>query len=80
MKREKAELYLRQLHDQQEIEKGVELRKLEMRQLLERQKLKGEIEIAKLEERYAAEDEQLLYTNEKLYNYVDFSKPTELSA
>ena len=49
-----------------------------MRQLLERQKLKGEIEIAKLEERYAAEDEQLLYTNEKLYNYVDFSKPTEV--
>ena len=78
LKREKAELYLRQLHDQQEIEKGVELRKLEMRQLLERQKLKGEIEIAKLEERYAAEDEQLLYTNEKLYNYVDFSKPTEV--
>ena len=42
------------------------------------QKLKGKIEIGKLEERYAAENEQLLYTNEKLYNYVDFSKPTEV--
>ena len=49
-----------------------------MRQLLERQKLKSEIEIAKLEERYAAENEQLLYTNEKLYNYVEFSKHTEV--
>ena len=36
LKREKAELYLTQLHDQQEIENGVELRKLKMRQLLQR--------------------------------------------
>ena len=77
LKREKAELCLNHLHDQQEIEKTVELRNLEMRQLLERQKLKDEIEIAKLEERHAAEDEQLLYIDEKLYNYADFSKPTE---
>ena len=41
-----------------------------MHQLLERQKLKYEIEIAKLEERHAAEDEQLLYIDEKLYNYA----------
>ena len=65
------------LHGQQEIEKTAELRKLEMRQLLERQKLKDEIEIAKSEERHAAEDERLLYIDEKLYNYADFSKPTE---
>ena len=77
MKREKAELRLMNLHGQQEIEKTAELRKLEMRQLLERQKVKDEIEIAKSEERHAAEDERLLYIDEKLYNYADFSKPTE---
>lgn len=77
LKREKAEVCLKHLHDQQEIEKTVELRKLEMRQLIERQKLKDEIEIAKLEERHAAEEEQLLCVDEKLQSNADFSKPTE---
>ena len=66
---------LKHLHDQQEIEKTVELRKLEMRQLIERQKLKDKIEIPKLEERHAAEEEQLLCVDEKLYNNADFSEP-----
>ena len=68
---------LKHLHDQQEIEKTVELRKLEMRQLIERQKLKDKIEIPKLEERHAAEEEQLLCVDGTLYNNADFSEPTE---
>jgi hypothetical protein len=65
LKREKVELYLKQLHDRQSVEKDVECHKLEMRQAIEQQKLEDEIEIAKLEERYAVEEERRLYADER---------------
>ena len=77
LKREKAELYLKQLRDRQSVEKDVELRKLEMRQAIDQQKLEDEIEIAKLEERYAVEEERRLYTDEGLYEHADFNERTE---
>jgi hypothetical protein len=79
LKREKAELYLKQLRDRQSVEKDVERRKLEMRQAMhiEQQKLEDEIEIAKLEERYAVEEERRLYADERLYEHEDFNERTE---
>lgn len=58
--REKAELSVKQLREQQKIERDAELHKLEARQALEQQSLKERLEIAKLEEQYAIEAEQRL--------------------
>jgi hypothetical protein len=78
LKREKAELYLKQLRDRQSVEKDVDRRKLEMRQAIEQRKLEDEIEIAKLEKRYAVEEERRLYADERLYEHVDCNERTEV--
>ncbi len=77
LKRERAELCMKQLQDRRDLERNIELRKLEMRQAIEQQRLNDEIEIAKLEERYAVEEERRLCNDEKLYEHVDFTKNYE---
>jgi hypothetical protein len=78
LKREKTELYLKQLRDRQSVEKDVDRRKLEMRQAIEQRKLEDEIEIAKLEKRYAVEEERRLYADERLYEHADCNERTEV--
>ena len=68
---------MKELQDRRDLERNIELRKLEMRQAIEQQRLKDEIEIAKLEERYAVEEERRLCNDEKLYEHVDFTKNYE---
>ncbi len=68
---------MKQLQDRQDLERNIELRKLEMRQAIKQQRLKDEIEIAKLEERYTIEEERRLCNDEKLYKHVYFTKNYE---
>ena len=66
LKRERAELSLKQLRERQFLEIENEQRMLELRQNVEQQTLKNEIELAKLEEKYAIEYEQELFVDVEL--------------
>ena len=66
LRREKAELSLKQLRERQFIEKENEQRMLELRQNIEQQTLQNEIELAKLEEKHAIEYEQDLFVDDEL--------------
>ena len=65
LKREKAELSLKQLRECQFIEKENEQRMLELRQNLEQQTLKNKVELAILEEKHAIEYEQDLFSDDE---------------